>query len=60
MKIKMKSKIEKTLSPPFVNLTLEWSRAVWKDLESRDEVTSRNMVPRGVHIVHAWTTEIKE
>ena len=56
----MKSKIAKTLSPPFVNLTLEWSRAVWKDLESRDEVTSRNMVPRGVHIVHAWTTEIKE
>ena len=43
---------------------LEWSRAVWKDQkESRDRVISRNMliawVPYGIHMVHAWTMEIK-
>ena len=39
---------------------LKQSRAVWEDRkESRDEVTSRDMVSYGVHMMHAWTMEIK-
>ena len=38
-------------------------RVVWKNIESRDRVTLRNMliawVPHNVHIVYAWMTEIK-
>jgi len=33
---------------------------VWKNQEEyRDGVTSRDMVPHGVHMVYAWMTEMK-
>jgi len=33
---------------------------VWKDQkESRDRVMSRDTVSHGVHMMYAWTTEIK-
>jgi len=43
---------------------LEWSRVVWKDQEkSRDKVMLGNILtawlPHGIHMVHAWMTEIK-
>ena len=59
----MSKENKKILSPLLLFLTLEGSKVQKDRKESRDKVTSRNMltvwVPHGVYIVYIWTMEIK-